>query len=409
MKVLIYTHAFAPNIGGVETIVMSLARGLAGCREAEGTPSAEVTVATATPRGAFDDASLPFPVLRRPARRALLPVIRAADVVHLAGPVFFPLLAAMLLRKRVVVEHHGFQAICPNGQFLYEPTQKPCPGHFMAGRHRECLRCNAQSGWLRSFLMWFLTFPRRWLCTHVQSNITPTEWLSTLLHLPRMVTIHHGLPTEGQGEFSAALSSPPAVAFMGRLVGTKGVDTLLRAASRVKAKGREFSLRIIGDGPERARLEAQTQAFNLADRVKFLGYQPDAKLGEALAGVEVMVMPSLAGEVFGLVAAENMMRGILPIVPEGGALAEVVGDAGLRFPPGDDEALARCLEQAIDLPDNARNERRRARERALALFSEGRMVDAHLALYQGLTANGSGCHAVAPPSRIPQGGRSQLR
>ena len=93
-------------------------------------------------------------MVRQPSLRELTRLIRAADVVHLAGPAFLPLLAALLLRKPVVVEHHGFQTICPNGQLFYEPTQQPCPGHFMAGRHGECIRCNARNGLLRSFIMW---------------------------------------------------------------------------------------------------------------------------------------------------------------------------------------------------------------------------------------------------------------
>ncbi len=402
MRILIYTHAIAPMIGGVETIVMSLAKGLAGKKQDDGTTSAEVTVATPVPRGEFDDGALPFQMVRQPSLRELTRLIRAADVVHLAGPAFLPLLAALLLRKPVVVEHHGFQTICPNGQLLYEPTQQPCPGHFKAGRHGECIRCNARGGLLRSFSMWFLTFPRRWLCRRVKRNIAPTKWLSTLLQLPRMTTVYHGLRIEGHGDLLRTSSSPPAVAFMGRLVGTKGVDVLLRAASRVKVKGLEFTLRIIGDGPNRSRLEALTRALNLTDRVMFLGYQPDAKLGDALAGVEFIVMPSLAGEVFGLVALESMMRGIPPIVSGGGALAEVVGDAGLCFPLGDDEALARCLERVLSSSEYAATVRQRAQERALACFTERGMVVRHLAVYSELTCQSS----TSRPSPTPEVGES---
>lgn len=195
MRILIYTHAFAPMIGGVETVVMSLAKGLAGWKSADASAAAQVTVVTRTPRGGFDDASLPFQVVREPSLRQLLRHIRAADVVHLVGPAFLPMLLGLLLRKPVAVEHHGFQVICPNGQLLYEPTQTPCPGHFMAGRHGQCFRCNAHAGMLESLKLWAFTFPRRWLCTRVQRNITPTNWLCTLLRLPRMTTIHHGLPS----------------------------------------------------------------------------------------------------------------------------------------------------------------------------------------------------------------------
>ncbi len=105
-----------------------------------------ITVATQAARGGFDDASLPFKLVRKPSLRELIHLIRAADVVHLAGPLFLPIVAALLMRKPLAIEHHGFQTICPNGQLLYEPDRSPCPGHFRAGRHWECLRCNTNAG-----------------------------------------------------------------------------------------------------------------------------------------------------------------------------------------------------------------------------------------------------------------------
>src|SRR2546430_11026666 len=62
MKVLMYAHAFAPKIGGAETYMMLLAGGLATRPEVH-----EVTIATPTPAHGFDDASLPFRVVRRPS------------------------------------------------------------------------------------------------------------------------------------------------------------------------------------------------------------------------------------------------------------------------------------------------------------------------------------------------------
>src|SRR5437773_1399947 len=106
-KVLIYTHSFAPEVGGVESVVMSLASGLASQSGRGAIQPLDVTVVTSTPRTSFDDDSLPFAIVRRPRVAHLLRLIRTSDVVHLAGPCFLPLLASLLLRKRVVVEHHG--------------------------------------------------------------------------------------------------------------------------------------------------------------------------------------------------------------------------------------------------------------------------------------------------------------
>src|SRR5580765_2585969 len=189
MKILVYSHFFAPSVGGVETIVLSLARGLAGLRKPGGDPEFDVSLATQTPADKFDDGLLPFRVVRRPTVLQLWDLVRESDVAHVAGPALAPTLLGLLAGKPVVVEHHGFQTICPNGQLLIEPAGVPCPGHFMAGRHGECLRCNAGQGWLASRKLWLLTFVRRFLCRRVSINITPTAWLSNLLQLPRVISI----------------------------------------------------------------------------------------------------------------------------------------------------------------------------------------------------------------------------
>jgi len=68
VKLLFYSHFFAPSIGGVETIVLSISRGLAELRASQGLSEFELTLVTETPAEDFDDLLLPFRVLR-PQRR----------------------------------------------------------------------------------------------------------------------------------------------------------------------------------------------------------------------------------------------------------------------------------------------------------------------------------------------------
>src|SRR5262249_6865283 len=157
---------------GVETIVRTLAGGLAELRTPDGRREFELTLATQTPPGSFDDASLGFSVVRRPSFARLRRLIADADLIHVAGPAILPMVLARLAGKRFVVEHHGFQTICPNGQLLIERSEAPCPGHFMAGRHGQCLKCNAGQGWFASWKLWALTFVRRFLCARSAANIT---------------------------------------------------------------------------------------------------------------------------------------------------------------------------------------------------------------------------------------------
>jgi len=240
--------------------------------------------------------------------------------------------------------------------------------------------------------MWLLTFARRWLAHYAAANITPTRWLESLLDLPRTTTVHHGVENGARETRAGTRDEPPTFVFNGRLVATKGAHVLLRAAERLKTKGLAFRVKFIGDGPERSHLEAQAEALQLTDRVTFLGYVPRGALEQTLAEATAIVMPSLGGEVFGLVAAENMMRGHLLIVSDLGALTEVVGDAGLRFPPGDVDVLTGRLRQALESPGLVKVRRQQAGERGTQLFSEERMIGEHLALYRRLSVDrGLGC------------------
>ena len=383
MKLLVYSHFFAPSVGGVETIVLSLARGLAGLRKPGGDPEFEVSLATQTPADKFDDGPLPFRVVRRPTLIQLWDLIREADVTHVAGPSLAPLLLTFLGRKPVVVEHHGFQSICPNGQLLIEPAGVPCPGHFMAGRHGECMRCNAGQGWLASRKLWLLTFVRRFLCQRVCINITPTVWLGKLLQLPRVVAIPHGLEFNAAAPMHPAPSAhPPVIAFQGRLVTTKGVGILFEAARLLLAQNRSFELLVIGDGPERTLLERLSNEASLAGHVRFAGRLPGAQLDAALAEASVVVVPSLGGEVFGLVVAENMLRGLPVITSDLGAFVEVLGDGGLTFRTGDAVELARELARILDDPALASRLAQRGRERVIEFCDFQRMVQAHARVYR---------------------------
>jgi glycogen synthase len=376
VKLLIYSPAFWPQVGGVESVGLTLASGLAH-------HAIEVTVVTRTPPGPASDSNLPFRMVRRPSLTQLLTLMRDSDLLHLAGPAMLPLAIGILTGKPLVLEHHGFQAVCPNGQLFYESDRATCSGHFMAGRHQQCWRCNAGAGRWNSLRMWALTFPRRWLLHLVKANVAPTHALEKVLRLPRTFVIWHGVG-EPTTELHAASQQTARFVYVGRLVSTKGVHLLLDAAHQLQKRGLVFRIQIIGDGPERERLEAQAQRLGLQDNVQFLGYLPEAAAVDVANAALAVVMPSLAGEVFGLVAAENMMRGCLMVVPDEGALAEVVGDAGIKFKSGDVVDLAGQLEALLRFPQKATALRQSAMLRSREFFNKERMVAAHLELYRNM-------------------------
>lgn len=384
MKLLIYSHFFAPSVGGVETVVLSLAHGLSGGLDAQGSAEFEITLVTQTPAGNYEDSALPFRVVRRPSLFQLWRLICSSDIAHVAGPALAPVILGLMMRRPVVIEHHGFQTICPNGQLLIEPQGAPCPGHFMAGLHNECLRCNSSHGWLASWKLWSLTFVRRFLCAQVAANIVPTKWLGGLLKLPRITAIPHGLDSRGIIAPTASRSGTPVIAFMGRLVTTKGVHVLLNAAKILLERNHTFELLIIGEGPGRAALEQFAHESQLAKTVRFAGRLNGDQLETALARATAVVVPSLGGEVFGLVVAENMARGLPVIASDLGAFAEVLSGSGLTFRAGDAADLASVLAGLLDDPAAAARLGGLALKRALDFCNRSRMIEEHSRVYRAL-------------------------
>jgi glycosyltransferase involved in cell wall biosynthesis len=380
MKILLYSEYFMPIPGGVQSIVLELAAGLAGwSSQHPGETPIDVTVVTRTTETTTEDASLPFRLLRRPKFWRLVRLLRKADVVHLAGPALLPLAISLAFRKALVVEHHGFQAACPTGLLFYEPEQSACPGYFMARQYGKCMKCQeVEKSAFSSFRDILTTKIRRMLSNWASMNIMPTAWLGTVLKLKRMRTVHHGISSGA--EAVSARSNPSTFAYHGRIVSTKGIAVLICAAKKLKARGCQFHLKIIGDGNELATLKSMSSS--LSDSVEFLGHVPGEKLDEALLDVSTVVMPSLGGEVFGLVAAENMLRGKLLIVSDLGALQEVTGDTGLSFRTGDPEDLVRCMQEVLDQPSMPASLGAAGHSRVKRLFDRKTMIQKHVRVYQ---------------------------
>jgi glycosyltransferase involved in cell wall biosynthesis len=362
---------------------MSLARGLAELRVLDGKREFELTLVTQTPREKFEDAGLPFPIVRQPGFLKLLRLVRNAEVVHVAGPALLPIVLGLLAGRPVVIEHHGFQVICPTGQLLIESRGEPCPGHFMAGRHKECWNCDPGLGWFGSRRLWMLTFLRRLLSKGVAANIMPTEWLREQLKLPRATTIHHGLvQIETVTKPKSQKGSPPLIIFLGRLVTTKGARVLLDAAKILRGQDLEFTLVFVGDGPERANLEHLASQPLLLGKVRFAGRLFSGELEATLEQASMVVVPSLGGEVFGLVVAENMQRGLPVIASDLGAFVEVLGEAGKTFQVGDAAELAQCIADLLKSPEAVTSLGAQAAQRAEKQFGLHAMIAAHAEVYR---------------------------
>ena len=179
------------------------------------------------------------------------------------------------------------------------------------------------------------------------------------------------------------LGEAPVAGFVGRLVPEKGVDVLIQAFAPVVAQLPHARLVIVGDGPERPRLEQLVASLNLRAHVTFRGRLSRAAAEKAMENCWVQAAPSRWEEPFGLVAIEAQMRGTAVVASGSGGFCETVddGQTGTLVPPGDTARLSAALLDLLAHRDRAETMGRAGRERALKLFQESATLDRLLGLY----------------------------
>ena len=126
--------------------------------------------------------------------------------------------------------------------------------------------------------------------------------------------------------------------------------------------------------------------MQLSTCVRFTGRLDTAGLESTFANADIVVVPSLGGEVFGLVVAENMSRGLPVVASDLGALTEILGDAGFTFRVGDATELARQLGHLLDDSTLGLSLGVRARQRVIQRYPLSQMIDAHACLYRQICA-----------------------
>jgi len=181
----------------------------------------------------------------------------------------------------------------------------------------------------------------------------------------------------------------------GRLVPSKGFDVLVRAAV-----GHHFQVWIIGEGPERARLERMIHSLGVADRVRLLGSAPKAKLASLMRTADVFVLPSVTNaETFGIAQLEAMAAG-RPIINTwlDTAVPRVARDGieAITVPPGNHVRLAEAVEALLRDPERRWRMGHAARLRAATQYPVDAFGKAIETVYRhAVTTKASSRSAVA--------------
>jgi glycosyltransferase involved in cell wall biosynthesis len=318
------------------------------------------------------------------------------DIVHIHGAGTGALLQLSRLHAPVVQGVYNHSFYCPGAARYLPALDKACERPFGPG----CL--------VSAFL------------THCNS-VRPRALLDSYQRCRGMLDSHRGVrflalstyqaKCMGQSGFDRQSVSvlppftplPPlpepargeAVLFVGRLVRQKGLDRLIRAATR---PGSRWKLVVAGDGPERVPSERLAGRLGAADRVEFRGWLDGAELQKAYEDARVVVMPSVWPEPFGMVGIEAMSFGKPVVAFDVGGTRDWLEDGvtGLLAKPGEVADLRLKVEALLMNPALAREIGLRGRQRVEREFTKDVYVARLRAIYQDAIA----CHRrqVAEPA-----------
>jgi len=294
LKILLCSHRFSPDIGGIETVSALLANEFARAGH-------DVRVLTQTRED--DGRTWPFQVVRSPSSRELLRHTGWCDVFFQNNVSLQTAWPAFLRRKPWVVAH----------QTWLGATVGPAT--------------------------WKVRLKR--LLLRFAHNIAISPAIAGDIGAPSIVI---GNPFDAS--VFRLLPDVPRdreLVFVGRLVSDKGVDLLLAALGQLASRGSRPRLTVIGTGSEEAALRSQAVTLGIAAQVDFAGMLTGEALARSLNRHRLIVVPSRWAEPFGVVALEGIGCGCVAIGSDQGGLPQAVGPCGVTFPNGDATALAAAV------------------------------------------------------------------
>ncbi len=374
MKVLLLYKDYYPVVGGIENCIRLLARGL----RAEGVDARVLVTNTGTATLHQTIDGVPVTKTGRQAHTLSTPISLSyptelrrqsatVDLVHLHSPYPLAETAQLLLgrAKPTVISYHS------------DIVRQKRTGKLYAPLLRKVLR--------RAALV----------AASSPVYIESSPFLQRVRKKCRV--IHYGIETErfveteqvrdDAQQLCSQYGDLPLLLFIGRLRHYKGVDVLIRAMHRIRAR-----LLIIGTGPMQEAWQNLAQAEGLVDKVFFLG---DASERESLAAryaAELFVLPSTnRAEALGIVQLEAMACGMPVVCTELGTGTSYVnrnGVTGLVVSPNDPQALAAAINRLLVSPALRAKMGAEGRRRVREEFSFHSMIDSTIAFYQEALSEG---------------------
>ncbi len=163
---------------------------------------------------------------------------------------------------------------------------------------------------------------------------------------------YNGIPLKEGREAPVTMQPPYSLLAIGRFVGKKGFDYLIRACAMLHREGMDFRLTLAGDGPREGQFRRLVSEAGLENKVSFPGFVPYDSVPELFLAADMLVMPSVvhsSGDRDGIptVIMEALMHRVPVIATDVSGISEVVedGETGLLIPEKNAVAIAEAVKR----------------------------------------------------------------
>jgi glycosyltransferase involved in cell wall biosynthesis len=332
MRITVLPGIWPPDVGGPATHAPELARFLSS----RGHAVHVVTMASAPPTErpcpvTAIDRGRPFPIRYGELTLRAAGSARGTDVVYASATYAAAAVATAGARRPLVAKLVSDPA--------YERAHR-------WGLFEGTLEEFQQAGGRRLLI---LKRARTWTLRRAETMVVPSRYLAEIalgwgLDRDRL----HVVPNPAPPARPTTTTQRQGLVFAGRLTRQKAMHIAIDALAHVP----DARLTVIGDGPDRERLERHAQGAGLNGRVRFVGSLPRDEVLDALAGAEASVLSS-DWENFPHAVVESLAVGTPLVATAVGGVGEIVVDGvnGLLVPPGSSEAFGRALERLLGSPE----------------------------------------------------------
>ena len=364
LRILLLTGIFPPDIGGPATYVPRIASALTERGHA-------ITAVTLSDHTDHDDTLYPFRVVRllretfKPWRWlltvwTLLRHGKDVDVLFVNGLAMEAVIANYFLRKPIVLKVVG--------DFAWERAK----GRGWVEEQFEEFQKNGHN-----LKITMLKVIRNWWTRRADKVVVPSQYLAQWvsewgISKNKLMVIYNAVK---KADAIKPAEIPIAQAFkavtVARLTSWKRIDGIIEAIAQTENVG----LIVVGDGPERKRLDQIVQALKITDRVYFAGKRSKEEALALMAAADVFVLNSTY-EGLPHVVLEAMSLGLPVVATEIGGTPEVVENEtnGLLIPSSEKEKLKKAILKLLSHPAELRRLSAGAKNTSKR-FSFGRMVE----------------------------------